>query len=148
MKAIVALLLGVAMAWDMEYTLDEVHNMDTVVTFKSWAEAFGKTYDDTEVAAKRYMVWLDNLYKIAKTNSEDLSYKLALNQFSDLNGDEFREYVHGKDGRCFKSDEQDYIVNRGGQDVIVEEFSEPAPAPHSVDRTTKPQQCPQKKLPL
>ena len=81
MKAIVALLLGVASAWDREYTLKCIHHMDTMATFKSWAEAFGRQYESIEAVSAKYMIWLDNLYVIAETNSQDLSYKLKLNQF-------------------------------------------------------------------
>ena len=44
----------------------------------------------------------------------NLSYKLRLNQFGDMSGDEFRRYVHGKDGTCFKSNE---LINRNGIDT-------------------------------
>jgi len=139
MKAVIALLLGVAAAWDKEYTLEEMRAMDTVATFEAWAKAFGRTYADNDAASRKYMTWLDNLYVIASTNSEDLSYKLRLNQFGDMTADEFRHYVHGDDGACFKPEERDYIMNVGGQDVIIEDDSvaEPVNAPASVDWTTK-----------
>ena len=94
MKAIVALLLGIASAWDKEYTLKCVHNMDTMATFKAWGKAFDREYATLEIASQKYMTWLDNLYVIAESNSQDLTYKLKLNQFSDMNADEFKQYVH------------------------------------------------------
>jgi cathepsin L len=135
MKAIVALLLGCAFAWDREYTLDEVHEMDTSAHFKLWAVAFGRSYSSIEEESQKYLVWLDNLYKVASTNSEDLTFKLKLNQFGDMTPDEFRKYVHGDDGRCFISD--DDIANKNGQDSIVLVDTPPVNAPASVDWTTK-----------
>merc|ERR1719203_1359383 len=89
------------------------------------------------------MTWLDNLYVIAESNSQDLSYKLKLNQFSDMNAEEFQLYVHGKDGACFKPDERTNLfgkVEKVAETVISEilEVVEPAgAAPDTVDWTTK-----------
>jgi cathepsin L len=84
------------------------------------------------------MTWLDNLYVIAESNSQDKSYKLALNQFSDMNADEFKLYVHGKDGSCFKPNERTNWLEKV-ETVISEitEVVEPVTAPSSVDWTTK-----------
>jgi len=133
MKAIVALLLGCAAAWDKEYTLDEVRAMDTLVTFKAWAKAFDREYSSLEEESSKYLTWLDNLYLIADTNSQGLTYKLRLNQFGDMNKEEFRTYVHGPDGQCFKSRDQitDIYNLQPGQPA------EPVNAPASVDWTTK-----------
>eukprot|EP01084_Bolivina_argentea_P302404 521969_1 len=77
------------------------------------------------------MVWLDNLDTIAHSNSMDKSYKLALNQFSDMTGDEFRYYVHGETGSCFKTQNQDHHYQNS---VILNNLVDP---PDSVDWTTK-----------
>ena len=91
MKAVVALLLGLAAAeWDKEFTLNDIHNMDLLSTFKEWANAFDRTYSGLEEESAKYMTWLDNLYIIADTNSQDLTYKLGLNQFSDMTKEEFK----------------------------------------------------------
>jgi cathepsin L len=131
MKAVLALLLGVAVAWDREYTLDEVHDIDTLSVFEDWARAFDRVYT-LEEESSRYLQWLSNLYTIADYNSQDLTFKLRMNQFGDMTKDEFRQYVHGNDGACFKSSE---IANRGGQDIHVDTPS--VSAPTSVDWTTK-----------
>jgi len=49
-------------------------------------------------------IWYENLGRIATTNSQELSYKLRLNQFADLKDDEFRLKVHGHQGSCFRQD--------------------------------------------
>ena len=133
MKAVIALLLGVACAWDKEYTLDEVHDMDTKAVFNDWAKAFERNYPDIETESSRYLQWLDNLYVIADYNSQDLTFKLRLNQFGDMSKEEFRKYVHGDNDRCFISD--DSISNRNGEDIFVD--TPPVNAPASVDWTTK-----------
>jgi len=141
MKAIIALLLGVASAWDQEYTLKCIHNMDTMATFKAWGKAFDREYASLEEASQKYMTWLDNLYVIAESNSQDLPYKLKLNQFSDMNADEFKQYVHGNDGACFKPSERTNLFEK--VETVISDIKdmvqvEPAaPAPDSVDWTTK-----------
>lgn len=143
MKAILALLLGVASAWDKEYTLKCIHNMDTMATFKAWAKAFDREYPTIEAASAKYMTWLDNLYVIAESNSQDLSYKLKLNQFSDMNAEEFKLYVHGKDGACFKPDQRTNLFQKAEQVAetiisdVLDVVEEPVNAPSSVDWTTK-----------
>jgi cathepsin L len=150
MKSVIALLLGAAStsAWNKEYTLDEVHAMDTMATFKAWSSAFDREYTDLEEASSKFMTWLDNLYVIAESNSQELSYKLGLNQFSDLNTEEFRHYVHGDNGACFKGDERKRILNRNGRDHgILNRDTDEQPlmghmghgiqVPDSVDWSTK-----------
>ena len=134
MKAIAALLLGIVSAWDAEYTLNDVHSMDTKSVFEEWANAFNRSYNGLDEESSRYLIWLDNLFKIADYNSQDLTFKLRLNQFGDMTGDEFRKYVHGNDGSCFKNDD---IMNSGGQDNIITIDTPPVNAPASVDWTTK-----------
>merc|ERR1719278_789120 len=52
-----------------------------------------------------------------------------------MTADEFKLYVHGNDGACFKSDD---IVNSGGRDLLItEQEQEPVNAPASVDWTEK-----------
>jgi cathepsin L len=134
--AFLAILFGIASCtnlWEQELTLSDFNSMNTHLTFLDWAERFGRNYGSIEVEARAYIKWLDSLFVIASTNSQGLSYKLGLNQFSDMTGDEFRMYVHGKDGRCFKPDD---LHNVGGSD-IVRSVDPNVPAPDSVDWTTK-----------
>jgi len=132
MKAVLALLLGLTAAWEkVEYTLEDMESLDLMSTYESWQAFFGRS----DASGEKYITWLENLYIIAETNSKDLTYKLGLNQFSDMTADEFKLYVHGNDGACFKSDD---IVNSGGRDLLItEQEQEPVNAPASVDWTTK-----------
>jgi C1A family cysteine protease len=59
--------------------------------FKVWHLVFKKdyTFDSTE-AKDRFKIFKQNLEFIKKTNSEGLTFKLGLNQFSDLTNEEFK----------------------------------------------------------
>jgi len=136
MKAVIESLLGCAAAipqWQEEMTFDDIERIDTLKVFNEWSAAYERDYADYNEAAERYVIWLDNLYKIADYNSQDLTFKLRLNQFGDMTGDEFRQYVHGDDGACFKKDE---LFNSGGEDLVID-LQQPVDAPASVDWTTK-----------
>jgi hypothetical protein len=139
MLVLLALLLGVAssssdLVWQQEHTFASMMGIDTLHAFEEWAIFYDRDYKTTEEAALRYMVWLNGLYTVAETNSQELSYKLRMNQFGDMTGDEFRDYVHGDHGRCFRSDQ---LANIHGRDVWAPVSHGAAPAPAAVDWTTK-----------
>eukprot|EP01084_Bolivina_argentea_P302405 521970_1 len=129
MNVIVALLLSIASAWDQTYKIEDVKQMNTLSTFKQWTKAFNRSYKNIEVESQKFMVWLDNLDTIARSNSMNKSYKLGLNQFSDMTSDQFRHYVHGDNGACFKTKKQKHQDSVVSHDLID--------VPDSVDWTTK-----------
>jgi C1A family cysteine protease len=138
MKAVVALLLGVASSssgptWMEEMTLARLEEIDTLAVFNQWAQAFEREYKDHEEAAQKYLVWLDNMHAIASSNSLDFSYKLRMNQFGDMTKDEFRQYIHGDVGSCLNPLKTDPTFIIGGDHV----HEEPVNAPASVDWTSK-----------
>jgi len=90
--------------WKKEFTLDEFHQMNTIYVFKEWSKFFGRQYQTFDDETLRYKIWYENLGRIATTNSQNLSYKLRLNQFADLTDNEFRLKVHGHQGSCFRND--------------------------------------------
>jgi len=138
MKAVLALLLGAAYAtpqWQQEMTMADLESIDTLPLFNQWSQVFERDYATMEEAADRYLVWLDNLYTIADYNSQDLPFKLRLNQFGDMTGDEFRRYVHGDLGSCLGPIKQDKPFVIGGDTGALPPM--PVQAPASVDWTTK-----------
>jgi len=137
MKAVIALLLGVAYGipqWQEEMTLGELDKIDPIQVFGEWSQAFERQYGSVEEEAHRYLVWLDNLYTIASYNSQDLTFKLRMNQFGDMTKEEFHEYNHGKSGSCARSMRDGGFHGIGLAEQIV---SEPVNAPSSVDWSEK-----------
>jgi len=92
--------------WKKEFTNEEFLGMNTNEVFKQWSKDFSKHYITIEESAHRYSIWLQNLERIAQTNSQKLSYKLRLNQFADLTEDEFKLKVHGTKGSCYQKDDK------------------------------------------
>ncbi|KAF4727119.1 hypothetical protein FOZ63_029565, partial [Perkinsus olseni] len=50
---------------------------------------YGKRYRDGEEESKRARIFQDNLKLIEEVNSQDLPYKLGVNEYADLTSDEF-----------------------------------------------------------
>lgn len=61
----------------------------------AWKSFHDKKYDTQTEEDARYAIWRDNLKKIQQHNSEDHSYTLAMNQFSDLTIHEYRYFFLG-----------------------------------------------------
>ena len=73
--------------------------------FEGWKREFNKEYD-IEQEADTFITWLDNWYMINKHNSDDSkSYKLRMNEFSDLNSDQFRKHIHGSTESCLATNQ-------------------------------------------
>jgi C1A family cysteine protease len=94
------------MDWGTEFTKENLNNLDTHAVFEAWHREFGRNYATQVEEARRYSIWIENLWKIADYNSRDLTFKLRLNQFGDLTEEEFRLQVHGKTGSCLPPREQ------------------------------------------
>jgi len=131
MKAVVALLLGVAYStevWQQEVT-PEWNEVDHAAAFASWKAAFGKEYASLEAEASAFLVWLDNWRMINDFNvAGEEPFTMRMNQFGDLTGDAFKLYVHGHTGSCMK---QRTVQQR----VAMQEVTPDVDAPSSVDWT-------------
>eukprot|EP01083_Nonionella_stella_P234818 826308_1 len=80
--------------WQTEINISSLELMpNTKQIFQEWAVVYGKQYSSVDEESRHYITWLNNFHYIAEENSLDLSYKLRLNQFSDLTSDEFRIFV-------------------------------------------------------
>jgi hypothetical protein len=119
--------------WRTEFTKEQLAELDTRGVFEEWHKSFGRDYSSEAEEAHRYGIWLDNLWRIADYNSRGLSFKLKLNQFGDLTGDEFKLQVHGKSGSCLRT--QDKIPMKHGDNQKSQQKVSAVPA--SVDWTTK-----------
>jgi len=94
------------MNWKTEFTKEQLHELDTRGVFEEWHKTFGRDYASESEEAHRYGIWMNNLRRIADSNSQKLSYTLRLNQFGDLTEEEFRIKVHGKTGSCLRQEDK------------------------------------------
>ena len=63
--------------------------------WESWKSAHNKQYSTSE-EAHRFAIFLQNIEKIAKLNSQDSDVKFAVNKFADLTAAEFKaQYASG-----------------------------------------------------
>eukprot|EP01084_Bolivina_argentea_P289058 496262_1 len=99
MKAVLALLLGVAFAnvdqnpygaltmqdsWKQEITYDW-DELDHAAAFESWKQEFNKEYTDLETEAEAFITFLDNWRMINDFNiAEEETFTLRMNQYSDM----------------------------------------------------------------
>eukprot|EP01084_Bolivina_argentea_P092998 167276_1 len=137
MMSVIILLLCIAVCnssplWQTELGLSSLDLVNTTESFDEWSLIYQKQYSSIDEESHHYITWLDNLHYIAQQNSLYLNYKLRLNQFSDLTEDEFRTYVHGKDGACFRAGSIPKLV-----DDDIYNIDDTLSAPDSVDWSTK-----------
>jgi len=80
--------------WNREFTISEIASLNAPKLFESWTQHFSKSYKNEEEKLHRFQVWLHNLDRISKHNSDtSQSFKMKLNQFGDLTLEEFEIYV-------------------------------------------------------
>jgi C1A family cysteine protease len=71
--------------------LDAFMNRSAKDLFKAWHLLFKREYTYASDEAKlRFKNFKENLVKIKEHNAQDLSYKVGLNQFSDMTNEEFK----------------------------------------------------------
>ena len=58
--------------------------------FKSFTEQYGKSYKDSDEYAHRFSVFRTNSAYIRVKNSQESTWKLGINQFTDLTHEEFK----------------------------------------------------------
>jgi cathepsin L len=127
--ALCTLVVAALSASNEAFDTPDYHNSIHTHVFKQWKRHFGKNYATIEQEAQRFAVFLDNWKMIETHNAGESSYKLGLNQFADLNGDEFRTYVHGHSGSCLMKGEKSLNALKSGTPSVN--------APSSIDWTTK-----------
>jgi len=94
------------MNWNTEFTKEQLNDLDTRAVFEEWHKSFQRNYASESEEAHRYGIWSNNLWRIADSNSQKLSYTLKMNQFGDLTEEEFRLKVHGKTGSCLRQEDK------------------------------------------
>jgi len=121
------------MAWNTEFTKEDLNALDTRGVFESWHKKFERDYASEGEELHRFGIWLENLYKIAEYNSRELTFKLRLNDFGDLTEEEFRLRVHGKTGSCLRPEDK---AKRAHTMKEMPATKEKVNVPASVDWTT------------
>jgi hypothetical protein len=64
--------------------------------FETWTDSFEKKYHSSEMFIHRFSTYVKNRVKIDEHNAQDNSYELKMNQFGDLNENEFWNFYVGK----------------------------------------------------
>ncbi|XP_059318432.1 cysteine proteinase 3-like [Lycium ferocissimum] len=70
------------------------------LSFLRFARRYGKRYESVEEIKQRFEIFFDNLKTIRSHNKKRLSYKLGVNEFTDLTWDEFRRQRLGAPQNC------------------------------------------------
>lgn len=60
--------------------------------FRAYASQYGKTYNSVAEEEFRFKVFQRNVARINEVNAKNLSYKLGINQFTDLTFEEFKKF--------------------------------------------------------
>ena len=78
------------------YSPDDLTSMDKLIDlFESWMSNHGKVYESIEEKLHRFDIFKDNLMHIDETNKKVRNYWLGLNEFADLNHEEFKKMYLG-----------------------------------------------------
>jgi len=68
-----------------------------IMSFSEWHDVFGHNanrYSKLKTMASRQMAFVRNLVTIRAHNAKNLSWRMGVNRFSDLTGDEFKELMN------------------------------------------------------
>ena len=98
----------------------------TLPSFDNWVHTYNKTYVSLSEYNIRQSIYLSNLVKISKHNSEDHTWSMDVNQFADLTRAEFKQLYAG----CVVNNTRNFIVDSF-------QVSDMAVLPVSVDWTEK-----------
>jgi len=116
--------------WNKEFTIAEVASLNAPVLFELWSKDMGKSYKTVEEQLHRFQIFVNNLERIGKHNSNTTkTFKMKLNHFGDLTSEEFTEYMERGVNRKGKKIEKTPIKRKLGNTKTN--------AAASVDWTTK-----------
>jgi len=80
--------------WAKEFKVAEIASLNAPRLFELWAKDLNKTYQNVEEQLHRFQIFVDNLDRISKHNSDETkTFKMKLNQFGDQTAEEFTEYM-------------------------------------------------------
>jgi C1A family cysteine protease len=65
-------------------------------SFTQWINSYNRSYNSAQEYASRQNIYLANLIKIAKHNSENHTWTMGVNNFTDLTSSEFKQQYSGR----------------------------------------------------
>jgi C1A family cysteine protease len=120
-----SLLLGAALSTSVPDDLWKIQksaNFEEInhkLAFKQWQKEFDRTYANYEEESAAFLTFLDNWVRVITENSKGHTYELQLNQFADMNSDEFRTYIHGNGESCVLPEERKVISSDSGEEAVA-----------------------------
>lgn len=73
-----------------------LNSINAAQTFEQWMAKYGRIYPNGQEKGKRFAIFQTNLEYVEKFNKlENKTYKLGLNQFSDMTNEEFLRHHTG-----------------------------------------------------
>jgi len=116
--------------WKQEITKDW-NTVNKTHAFQGWKAEFNKQYVNFAQETHAFSTFVENWRIINEFNTAGQeTYTLRLNQFGDLNEDEFKLYVHGHTGSCLGP-------QADRQKLLIPESSPELDAPASIDWTNQ-----------
>jgi len=104
--------------------------------FTEWKTAFNKDYANTEEETQRYNNFMKNWKMIQEFNNGEESFTMNMNEFGDLNENEFQNQVNGRTGSCLLTPEGTFTdINEGSQHDQNTKSETPEDVPLSMDWT-------------
>jgi C1A family cysteine protease len=117
-------------SWREEIDIVDFANIKFEEAFAEWKAEHQQEFGDLAEDFKRFGIFVENLRRIAKFNSEESgSARVRANQFATMTDDEFRAAMFGSEGRCYNGDRK--LPRIGAQ----RRSDAPAPEADSIDWT-------------
>lgn len=134
--ALTAILVVTSAAYDHSLTINNILDnfMDGSVKdlFKVWHLLFEKEYTlDSDIARQRFRNFKAKVAEIKAFNAENRSFKLGLNQFSDLTFDEFSKLYLTEKVPDFKPESNFLPFEDDDDDLTSRRLGDKAPVNHS-----------------
>ncbi|GLT29569.1 hypothetical protein SLA2020_044270 [Shorea laevis] len=93
---LIPMLMTVVGCWALQTTSRILPEADIAEKYQSWMSQYGRIYPNSAEKELRLKIFKDNLEFIEKFNSKgNRTFKLGLNQFSDLTNEEFKALYTG-----------------------------------------------------
>jgi len=117
--------------WQEEHSNFDI--LEHKKVFTEWKNFYNRVYANIDEEINKYSTFVQNLKFICETNAQNLSFKLRLNQFGDMDSNEFRHAVHGPSGSCARVTSKDSTTSKIS--TLHEKKAKTVNDPDSIDWT-------------